>query len=1000
VSAVGALPGLPPLDGGGGAALPIGRPPQGVATAKVTTTTTQDLPGLPALGSMATPAAVPAVAASSSAALPGLPSLDSMRGGDASALPELGSLTPSSRKAPKKQEKTMIEQDLGTLAPLVVKPIREQDWSGAAEDRLPEPMKPPVLPTKELRAGAPQTQVQVSLLDGTSTHVATTDDFTGADLLLNFAAQLTLWQSEYFHLATANADGEDRWVNPSATLRSQGIGSSTPCVLKVRYFKTPWRLVDPQALYVFFLQVRMSVLFGLWAASSRATLRLAAYQLQLYMGDYDEEQQRPGMLIDTIGEYLPASTLAEAQVTPERADMQMLSRWKTMYGTTKDIAAQEYMKLAQQVPTYGATMFAVRDQATAADFDLGIVEDGFVVSPMLEGDAAAPVDARRHRRKWTYHNMRVIVAWKRCKGGMRIDVAEPRQRLKYSCTKQSATSIVELLTGYYNILTFRGLGLLPDVRLSVQVDDFCDPRKYDKPLELSRGGEMRYWSRLETFELAYSKCCKKRNLAPLPSVHRAYRRALDTNQPWRRLDVGDYPVLTESLYALAESLKATADLVPEVPEFFDENIQLDDVVFCGLPLTHRGLEPIKMIVSRNVFKIRHVDLSRCRLGAKGCLALEPALQQNKTIQQITLNDNNITAKGASIIVKSLKHNPVCRRFTMANNNITDRISTLLSVVIKQNPVVTELVLDNNPFRDLGVKTLLATLKFSKTFRWLSLNNCQLGNSGAKELLKWMTEARVIKVLRVAKNGLGPAFASALVEFMGQPNGLLSLSIAKNPKIGAKGLINFANTLAEAKTLVELDISAIPFDKKSTPILCDRVPRAVKLRKLAVAGCFAKFPAGFEPFVQALSGAQLTVVDFSHQDLSSQVPTLVDFLHRRANLSQLIVKDCNLSGACLASLLAAVEPHRALRKLDLSKNKLSSADIGAIASIVEKSRSLFGIMLRHCNISAANVRTLVQAAPANSPMRLVDCAHNRLDHDPNITAIIADAPFRVRYQKLK
>lgn len=89
----------------------------------------------------------------------------------------------------------------------------------------------------------------------------------------------------------------ERWIDGHRSLKDHGIaiGATAPLLqLRVRWFKTYFKLVDTTALYLLFVQFNSLITSGAYPVSDKVATRLAAIVVQINYGNFVRAKHRPG----------------------------------------------------------------------------------------------------------------------------------------------------------------------------------------------------------------------------------------------------------------------------------------------------------------------------------------------------------------------------------------------------------------------------------------------------------------------------------------------------------------------------------------------------------------------------------------------------------------------------------------------------------------------------------------------------------------------------------
>jgi len=148
-----------------------------------------------------------------------------------------------------------------------------------------------------------------------------------------------------------------------------------------------------------------------------------------------------------------------------------------------------------------------------------------------------------------------------------------------------------------------------------------------------------------------------------------------------------------------------------------------------------------------------------------------------------------------------------------------------------------------------------------------------------------------------------------------------------------------------------------------------VEKLPSLVKLDLSWCYLA-----SAFLSTLSGIEthesLKELDLSGNNFSASLD--LGFVARLPSLKRLILRNCNLTSACL-NTLSGIKTHKSLRVLYLYGNNLSDLlDLGFVAKLP----SLVKLVLLHCNLTSASLNTLSEIETHES-LRELDLYGNNL-----------------------
>ena len=88
------------------------------------------------------------------------------------------------------------------------------------------------------------------------------------------------------------------WIDPSKTLREQGIDESETVLLRRKFFFSDQNIDsrDPVQLNLLYVQARDAILHGKHPVTQEKACEFAGIQSQIQFGDHIESKHRPGFL--------------------------------------------------------------------------------------------------------------------------------------------------------------------------------------------------------------------------------------------------------------------------------------------------------------------------------------------------------------------------------------------------------------------------------------------------------------------------------------------------------------------------------------------------------------------------------------------------------------------------------------------------------------------------------------------------------------------------------
>nr|CAD7594785.1 unnamed protein product [Timema genevievae] len=150
-------------------------------------------------------------------------------------------------------------------------------------------------------------------------------------------------------------DDEVNWIDPSKTLREQGIDESETVLLRRKFFFSDQNIDsrDPVQLNLLYVQARDAILDGTHPVTLDKACEFAGIQCHIQFGDHNENKHRTGFL--DLKEFLPQS-----YVKVKTVEKKVFSEHKKHVGLSELDAKVIYTKTARSLKTYGVTFFLVK----------------------------------------------------------------------------------------------------------------------------------------------------------------------------------------------------------------------------------------------------------------------------------------------------------------------------------------------------------------------------------------------------------------------------------------------------------------------------------------------------------------------------------------------------------------------------------------------------------------------------------------------------------------
>ncbi|XP_017757790.1 PREDICTED: talin-1 [Eufriesea mexicana] len=233
-------------------------------------------------------------------------------------------------------------------------------------------------------------------------------------------------------------DDEVNWIDPSKTLREQGIDESETVLLRRKFFFSDQNIDsrDPVQLSLLYVQARDAILDGTHPVTQEKACTFAGIQCQIQFGDYKEDKHKPGFL--DLKEFLPQSYLKVKGI-----EKKIFAEHKKHIGLSELDAKVLYTKTARSLSTYGVTFFLVKEKMKGKN----------KLVPRLLGvtkDSVLRLDEKTKEilKTWPLTTVR---RWGASPNTFTLDFGDYSDQY-YSVQTTEAEQILQLISGYIDII--------------------------------------------------------------------------------------------------------------------------------------------------------------------------------------------------------------------------------------------------------------------------------------------------------------------------------------------------------------------------------------------------------------------------------------------------------------------------------------------------------------------------------------------------------------------
>ncbi|XP_026325409.1 talin-2-like [Hyposmocoma kahamanoa] len=233
-------------------------------------------------------------------------------------------------------------------------------------------------------------------------------------------------------------DDEVNWVEPSKTLREQGIDVCETLLLRRKLFFSDRNVDsrDPVQLNLLYVQARDAILDGTHPVTHDKACEFAGIQCQIQFGDHKEDKHTTGFL--DLKEFLPAS-----YVKVKGIEKKVFREHRKHSGLSELDAKVLYTKSARDLKTYGVAFFLVKEKMKGKN----------KLVPRLLGvtkDSVLRLDEKTKEILQTWP-LTTVRRWCASPNTFTLDFGDYSDQY-YSVQTTEAEQILQVIAGYIDII--------------------------------------------------------------------------------------------------------------------------------------------------------------------------------------------------------------------------------------------------------------------------------------------------------------------------------------------------------------------------------------------------------------------------------------------------------------------------------------------------------------------------------------------------------------------
>ena len=411
---------------------------------------------------------------------------------------------------------------------------------------------------------------------------------------------------------------------------------------------------------------------------------------------------------------------------------------------------------------------------------------------------------------------------------------------------------------------------------------------------------------------------------------------------------------------------------------------------CFVHSTAVILEGLKQISTLKVLDLNNNKDRSKKISA----AITYVITKNKSLERLSLSNNNLNDNGIIKIAQSLCKHSNLKLINLQRNNITTKTAEALASIISSNTGLEELYLGNNQLQ-LGAAKISTALRNISSLKVLDLRNNNIPEEVADELsvaivanntleklwlngnhlgsstvmiVNALNEVTTLKELTINDNKnkseeLAPTIASAITK-----NKLLEVLSLCDNNLNDDGVIKIAQSLCKHSKLKHINLQYNNITEESAEALASIISSNTGLKKLYLGN--NQLQLGVAKISTALKSiSSLKVLDLQNNNISEQVADELTDAIRANNLLEKVWLNDNL-GSSMAVIAKACSHNSSLIEFCCNNTGISVTATSDIAAVIRCNSAMQYLSMSDNNLQSSGLMIIAQAFKVTSSLKLL------------------------------